>query len=304
MQSVVSMRGVSKSFGGHPALAGFDLEVGAGEVVLLLRPNGAGKSTALRLMLGFVERDGGEVAVLGRSVDSDVLSRVGYVPEQRGLLEGPTIGQMLAWFAEVRGVVDPKGAAAKWLARIGLTDWANQPMTHLSKGNQQKVQLAVAMIHTPDLLVLDEPFSGLDAVSQEELLVLIREEAARGAAVIVVTHEIDRAETIASRVVTIVGGRKQNDSTLAELRAATAGGWWRLAFDGPDGWRQAPEVAQSRQGFGDWEVRLAPGATINALVRRAIEEGASLRHVMPWQPPLRTMLLGAWGWRPPTDGDA
>src|SRR5512146_228306 len=163
----ISLRGVRKSFGDVAAVRGIDLTVPRGTTYGLLGPNGAGKTTTIRMLLGIIEPDAGEVSILGAPRTQALLDHVGYLPEERGMYRRMTIRRALSFFAEIKGVAPSVSAPriGEWLERFGLADRAESKVQDLSKGNQQKIQLIGTLLHEPEILILDEPFAGLDPLN-------------------------------------------------------------------------------------------------------------------------------------------
>ncbi len=222
--------GLTRRFGDVVALDGLSLHVGPGEVLGFLGPNGSGKTTALRSILGISEPDAGTVTWKGKAVDADARRRFGYLPEERGLYPGMKLGEQLAYFATLYGLDrhKAKAAAYEWLDRLGLGDRVNDKVDTLSLGNQQRVQLAASMIHQPELLVLDEPFSGLDPISIETVGAILREQADSGVAVVFSSHQLDLVEDYCERVTIVAKGRIVTEGAIDDLRR---GGEPRLAVE-------------------------------------------------------------------------
>jgi len=218
---VLSVTGASKRFGSVVALDGASLDVPRGRIVGFLGPNGAGKTTAMRSIFGLVRLDAGAVTWEGKPVDRETRLRFGYMPEERGLYPKMPTGVQLSYLAELHGLARPAAAAAarSWLERLGLGDRETTAVEKLSHGNQQRVQLAAALVHEPDLLVLDEPFSGLDPVAVETLGEVLRGEAARGAGVLFSSHQLDLVEDLCEDVTIVAAGRVVAAGPVAQLRA-------------------------------------------------------------------------------------
>jgi ABC-2 type transport system ATP-binding protein len=251
---VLSLAGACKRFGSVVALDHASLEVPRGRIVGFLGPNGAGKTTAMRSIFGLVALDAGEVRWEGRPVDREARLRFGYMPEERGLYPKMPAGVQLAYLAELHGLEGraATGAAHSWLERLGLGERADTTVEKLSHGNQQRVQLAAALVHQPDLLVLDEPFSGLDPVAVETLGEVLRAEAARGAGVLFSSHQLDLVEDLCEDVTIVSAGRVVAAGSVAELRARAGRVRIDLQVDGArDGWRpaiRAGELLERRDG--------------------------------------------------------
>jgi ABC-2 type transport system ATP-binding protein len=270
---VLAVVGAAKRFGPVVALDGASLEVPRGRIVGFLGPNGAGKTTAMRSVFGLVELDAGEVTWDGRPVDRQARLRFGYMPEERGLYAKMPAAVQLAYFAELHGLRRPEARAAAlgWLGRLGLADRESTAVERLSHGNQQRVQLAAALVHTPELLVLDEPFAGLDPVAVETLGAILRAEAARGAAVLFSSHQLDLVEDLCEDVTIVAAGRVVAAGPLAELRARADRVRIDLDVEGaPEGW--APDVPGAELLEGrDGSIRLlaASGVDPHAVLEQA-----------------------------------
>jgi ABC-2 type transport system ATP-binding protein len=228
-------QGLVKRYRQVTALDGLELEVRPGEVLALLGPNGAGKSTTLRLLLGLMAPDAGSVRwnLGGPSEGPPPRSKVGYLPEERGLFREAPVLRTVAFFGVLRGMPPRQAerAAAAWLERLGLADRAHEKPDALSKGNQQRVQIAAALVHDPELAVLDEPFSGLDPIHQELVIDLFEELRARGTGVVLAAHQLQLVERAADRLLVLQAGRPRFSGTLADARARAARGGSRLELE-------------------------------------------------------------------------
>ena len=238
--------GLRKRFGEILALDGLSLEVRPGRVLGFLGPNGAGKTTAMRCIFGLVRPDEGELRWQGQPVGPAEWRRFGYMPEERGLYPRMRVGPQLEYYARLSGL-DRRSAAAtveRWLGRLGLAGRAGEKVDALSHGNQQRVQLAAALVHDPDLLVLDEPFSGLDPLGIEALAAVVEELAEAGAAVIFSSHQLDLVEDVCRDVVVIERGRVVLSGPLEELRAASHRRYLEVGFREGITWAPAFEGAR------------------------------------------------------------
>jgi ABC-2 type transport system ATP-binding protein len=221
---ILAIRHVAKRFGALQAVRDLSFEVRAGEIFGFLGPNGAGKTTTLRMIMGITAPDSGEVLTEGRAeLDR---SRIGYLPEERGLFEDTPVLETVAYLGALRGMrmADARAAALPLLERLGLAERVRDRVGALSKGNQQKVQLAGAILHRPALAVLDEPFSGLDPINQETFSALMRELKASGTAVLLSAHQLDLVERLADRFLLISRGHEVLSGTLEDMRRQAAGG--------------------------------------------------------------------------------
>ena len=221
MGDAIVLRGLTKTFGAKVAVRDLDLVVPVGGLYGFIGPNGAGKTTTIRMILSILFPDRGEISVLGHRSALEAKDRIGYLPEERGVYRKMKCGAFLAFLVRLkgRGGQDMRARVRAWLERVGLGEVENKRCEELSKGMQQKLQFVAAVIHEPDLIVLDEPFSGLDPVNMRLLRDLVLEQKARGATVIFSTHVMHQAEQICDHIVMIDDGAKVLDETLAEIRA-------------------------------------------------------------------------------------
>ncbi len=210
----------SKRFDTVQALDGCSLSVERGKMLGFLGPNGAGKTTTMRAIFGLVALDEGSVLWDGQAAGQEERRRFGYMPEERGLYPRMPVGEQVAYFGRLHGLsaAAARSAAADWLAKLGLADRATAKLEELSHGNQQRTQLAAALVHTPDLIVLDEPFAGLDPVAVQTLAELLRGEAQRGAAVLFSSHQLELVQDICEEVAIVDHGRVVACGEVAELR--------------------------------------------------------------------------------------
>ena len=233
-----------KRFGSIQALDGCSLSVARGRMLGFLGPNGAGKTTVMRTIFGLVELDGGEVRWDRRPIGLDERLRFGYMPEERGLYPRMRVGEQLEYFGRLHGLAAgaARAAAARWLERLGLADRDGATVEELSHGNQQRVQLAAALVHEPELLVLDEPFAGLDPVAVGTMADVLRGEAARGAAVLFSSHQLELVEDICEEVAIIDRGRVVATGGVDALKRSSQRRRIELQLDGaPAEW--LPDVA-------------------------------------------------------------
>jgi ABC-2 type transport system ATP-binding protein len=234
---VLEARGLTHRFGDRTALAGVDLAVRPGVLTGLLGPNGAGKTTLMRVLLGILEPDAGEVRTDGRPVAFSDRQRWGYMPQERGLYPAMTAGAQLTYFARVHGLdrTTAQARARTLLAELGLGDRFDQKVEQLSGGMQQRLQLGTALVHDPDVIVLDEPFAGLDPVAVEELTVTLRARVAAGRTVLLSSHQLDLVQDLCEEIVMVDHGRTVLAGPVAELRASSGRRQLRLGIPGHDG---------------------------------------------------------------------
>lgn len=269
----VRLEGLSKSFGEHAAVRDLSLSVPRGCVYGFLGPNGSGKTTTLRLILHILLPDSGRVEVFGAAGSRAANDRIGYLPEERGLYKKMEVRRQLEYLLALKGVPSARarGLVTTWLERFGLASWAEEKVETLSKGMSQKVQFIAAVAAEPDLVVLDEPFSGLDPVNQEVLRESILELKRRGTTVILSTHDMAAAEEMCDFVCMIHRGRKVLDGTLDDLRRVHGTGSVRVEVEGGAGSLAGlPGVASVRDLGRLQELRLDgdPQVVLKALLTR------------------------------------
>ena len=282
---MLDVTGLVKRYGHVVALDGCSLQVPAGHLVGLLGPNGAGKTTIMRTLFGLVVPDAGMVRWDGRTVDARCWRRFGYMPEERGLYPTMRVGEQIAYFGRLSGLStrDAAGAARRWMDRLGLAGRADSRIDRLSHGNQQRVQLAVALVHDPDLLVLDEPFAGLDPIAVDALAALMHELCGAGTTVLFSSHQLDLVEHLCEDVVILDKGRVVLAGRLSELRAGTPRRCLEvtLADDAGDRWweRWSPALPGAQVVDGDARrVRLTVDRSVD--LEKVLTEARSTAEVV------------------------
>lgn len=291
------LSGVARSFGDVVAVRDVSFTVPAGSTFGLLGPNGAGKTTTMRMILGILVPDRGSVTWDGAPIDGATRRRFGYLPEERGLYGKLKVRDQIAYFGRLHGVRAPDDVARanRWIERLGLGTYADRPCSELSKGNQQKVQMACAALHDPALLVLDEPFSGLDPVNAETLLATLSELQARGTTLILSSHQMWQVEELCTSVCVIAGGAVKASGTLAELRAD----WPTRVVEvepASDALRAVLDATAGARGLartnGTLAYELPASADPAALLRRLVDAGDVVRFER-LEPSLRDIYVRA-----------
>lgn len=295
---VVRLDGIRKRFGDNVAVAGLDLTVPAGATYGLLGPNGAGKTTAIRMILDIIEPDAGRVRLFGAPFDRFVLDRIGYLPEERGLYKKMKVRKILAFLAELKGIGprESRSRIDEWIERFDLTDRADEKVEEYSKGMQQKLQFIGAVIHEPDLVILDEPFSGLDPVNQRVLREIITDLQRQGRTILFSTHIIEHAERICDHVCIMAEGKKVVDGRIAQVKREHGGEYVAVAFDDapPDSGgiiRGSRLVRAVRDQGSEAEITLAPNADTQELLEWIIAQGLKLRRFERVEPSLEQIFI-------------
>ena len=288
----LELTALTKRYGEILALDDCTLSVPPGRIVGLLGPNGAGKTTAMRCIFGLVLSDGGEVRWEGRIVDREARLRFGYMPEERGLYPHMKVRAQLEYLAQLSGFGGRAAAASveRWLARLELADRGDSHVDALSHGNQQRVQLAAALVHDPVALVLDEPFAGLDPLGVEALAAVIGELADSGTAVLFSSHQLDLVQDICQDIVVIDHGKVVMAGELEGLRAASSTRYLDVGFRGPARWQPAFEHARVLLSEpGHTRLELTNGSDLDALVGLAGSAGEVTRFSL--EPPALSDLF-------------
>jgi len=306
MTTALSLNGVTKRYGDFTAVQSLSFEVGTGQICGFLGPNGAGKTSTIRMILGLVEPTEGTIEILGAQDARKVRERTGFLPEERGLYKRMTPVDAIAFFAGLKGMGDREARrrAKAMLEEQGLGAAMSRPIKDLSKGMSQKVQLLSAIAHDPELVILDEPFSGLDPVNQQSLEAIIRGLAAKGSTVLFSTHVMQHAERLCDRVVLMARGRKMFDGDLAQARShaprllVLEGNIGLQAVQALPGIEQVEVTALASQD-GTHQVQLSatlkPGANGQEALRAAFSQGLDLRRFELKEPTLHDAFIALTG---------
>lgn len=310
MSEAIELAGVTKRYGDFTAVEGLDLRVPVGSTFALLGPNGAGKTTTIRMILRIIEETHGEIRVLGRPVDRDVLDRVGYLPEERGLYKKMTVRRLLVFLASLKGVPARESTPRidRWLERLELSEWRDAKVQELSKGMQQKLQFIGTILHDPELVILDEPFSGLDPINQKVLREIISELRREGRTILFSTHIIEHAERICDTVAIIARGRKVVDGPVAQVKREHGERYVALATESDSDAAAVLErstlvesVRSPSAGAGsprDHLVTLRGGVEANDLLEELVRGGVKLRRFELVEPSLEQVFIDRVGERP------
>jgi len=285
---------VRKSFGEFTAVKDLSLAVRAGRIFGLLGPNGAGKTTTIRMIVNITAPDSGTIELFGQRITPTLQDRIGYLPEERGLYKKMKIGDQLRFFAELKNIsgkeVDRR--IDSWLARVKLSEWKNKRAMELSKGMQQKIQFIMAVLHEPDLVILDEPFSGLDPVNVELLKDVVLELKRTGKTVIFSTHQMELAEKICDDICLINRSQKILDGSLRQIKKSFGRNAVALRMEGSNGILNDASLVSNVQTHSDeLEVLLAPGATAQQFLRKLVDSGANVSKFEMIEPSLHDIFI-------------
>jgi ABC-2 type transport system ATP-binding protein len=285
---------VSKRFGATTALDNISLEVRRGEIFGLLGPNGAGKTTLLRSLLDIIKPDTGRIELFGRPFQPADRDRIGYLPEERGLYPRQPVGKVLEYFGQLKGLAQSAAtaASAKWLERVGLGDSAGKKVEQLSKGNQQRVQIAATLLADPPVVILDEPLSGLDPLGARQIISLIRDCAANGQTIVLSTHQMGMVEMLCTRVFMIAHGRCVLDGELRAIKQQYARNSFRVASTAE--YRACPLVERVESGGPNGEpaeVHLKSPASGEELLRWLVASGARVESFERMPTPLDDIFV-------------
>jgi len=262
MQPAVEIHDIVKRYGDYTAVDHVSLNVPAGTIYGFLGPNGAGKTSTIRMMMRILLPDEGSIRILDKDLATVNLDRIGYLPEGRGLYKKMRLLDQMVFFGEIRGLPrsEARNRAGAWLERMGLADRAMQPVEGLSKGMQQKVQFIATVLHEPDLLILDEPFSGLDPVNANVLKDIILEYHRKGHTIIFSTHQMDTVEKLCDHICLINKGRVLLEGTLASVKQRYGKNGVSLSFTGDGTYLHSlPEVASYQDNGNEVFLRLKDG---------------------------------------------
>ena len=280
-ETAVRFEHVVKRFGAFTAVDGIDFEVPKGTIFGLLGPNGAGKTSSIRMLMNVFAPDEGRVEVLGATMEEATKARLGYLPEERGLYKKMRVRELLLFFGRIKGrdraFLEPRIVA--WTERMGLASWIDRRVEELSKGMAQKVQFLATIVHEPELVVLDEPFAGLDPVNRDALRDVVLDLRRGGTTIVFSTHVMEQAESLCDRILLIYRGKPKLYGTVEEVRRREGreAAFVRMEGAAGDAFQGLPGVTAVSDGGKDAELSLSPGTDPNALLRALLERG-TVRH--------------------------
>ena len=292
--TTLRVQNVTKRFGDFTAVEDLSFDVRAGRVFGFLGPNGAGKTTTIRMIVGITAPDDGSIELFGQPMSPAMQDRIGYLPEERGLYKKMKIADQLRYFAALKDVgrADADRRIDRWLERMGLSEWKNKKTTDLSKGMQQKVQFISTVLHDPDLLILDEPFSGLDPVNVEFMIEVLAEFRKQEKTVIFSTHLMETAERLCHDILLINKSKKVVSGSLRQIKEGYGRNLIALRVSGGDAvLADRALVAKIEDHADERYAELATGADAQALLRKLVDSGAEVTKFEKVEPSLNDIFI-------------
>ena len=285
---------VSKRFDSVTAVDDLSLRVKQGAVFGLLGPNGAGKTTTLRMIMRVLIPDAGAIELLGQPLSDRAQDLIGYLPEERGLYPRMTVRKALIFLAALKGIPEKEAdrRARQWFSRLELAEWADRKINDLSKGMQQKAQIIAAVLHRPPLLILDEPFTGLDPINAAQIKDIMLELRAQGSTIILSTHRMEQVEMMCDSICLINRGRKVLDGDLRAIKQSYGKNTVRIEYAGDGNFLTLPGVIERVNRFGAAvEAKLCSGADPQEILKAAVERGARITRFELVEPPLNDIFI-------------
>jgi ABC-2 type transport system ATP-binding protein len=292
MGPIVAVSHLAKSFGRFQAVKDVSFEVYPGEIFGLLGPNGAGKTTSIRMMLDIFKPDAGDVRVFGGQMTEDYKNRIGYLPEERGLYQDLKLDTTLLYLATLKGLSESEARQRldTWLRRLELYEHRAKKVQELSRGMQQKAQIISTLIHEPELIVVDEPFSGLDPVNTRLVKDIIEEQRQAGRAIVMSTHQMYQVEALCSRIVLINKGSAVLYGAVEEIKRRFAGN--AITLEGQGDFNDLPGVLEARRHNGAWHLSLAKGTSPQSVFQTlAARDGIRLERFEVAEPSLDDIFI-------------
>jgi ABC-2 type transport system ATP-binding protein len=289
----ISLENVTKAYDSVTAVNKVSLQVRQGAVLGLLGPNGAGKTTTIRMVMNILVPDEGSIRVFGQPVSDKTRETIGYLPEERGLYPQMQIRAMIVFLAALRGLSEAEAdrRAGEWLDRFELGEWADKKLRDLSKGMQQKVQFITAVIHRPPLVILDEPFSGLDPVNAATVKDIMLEMRDQGSTIVLSTHRMEQVEKMCDSICLIDKGRNVLDGDLRTIKQSYGKNTVHIEFTGPDSFLDQPSIAAVNRFGAGVEAKLKPGADPQEILRGAVQAGARITKFELLEPSLNEIFI-------------
>ncbi len=289
----ITLENVTKSYESVAAVKDVNLRVRQGAVLGLLGPNGAGKTTTIRMIMNIFVPDEGSIRIFDKPVSDESRNWIGYLPEERGLYPRMKVRALIVFLAALHGLTEAEAnrRAREWLARFELSDWSEKKLADLSKGMQQKVQFITALIHKPPIVILDEPFSGLDPVNAATIKDVMLEMRDHGSTIILSTHRMEQVEKMCDSICLINHGQNVLDGDLRAIKQSYGKNTAHIEFSGPDAFLNSPAVASVNRFRSGVEAKLKPGSDPQELLRSAVQSGARIDRFELLEPSLNDIFI-------------
>ena len=289
----ITLENVTKSYDSVTAVNNVSLRVRQGAILGLLGPNGAGKTTTIRMVMNILVPDEGKIRVMDTPVSDDTRDLIGYLPEERGLYPRMKVRDVIVFLAALHGLTEADAGrrATEWLERLGLAEWGDKKVVDLSKGMQQKVQFITAVIHQPPILILDEPFSGLDPVNAaviEEIMVDMR---AKGSTIVLSSHRMEQVERMCDSICLINKGQNVLDGDLRAIKQSYGKNTLHVEFAGSEAFLQNPQIEKITRLGGGVEAKLKPGADPQEILKAAVAADTRITRFELLEPSLGEIFI-------------
>ena len=289
----ITLERVTKSYDAVIAVSGINLHVRQGAILGLLGPNGAGKTTTIRMIMNILVPDEGSIHVLGQPVSDNTRDLIGYLPEERGLYPRMKVLDIIVFLAALHGLTESEAnrRAKEWLEKLGLAEWSEKKLIDLSKGMQQKVQFITAVIHNPPLVILDEPFSGLDPVNAATVEEIMIDMRANGSTIVLSTHRMEQVERMCDSICLIDKGHNVLDGELRAIKQSYGKNTLHIQFTGTDAFLKNPGIISLTRLGNGVEAKLKPGANPQEILKAAVQENVSIIRFDLLEPSLNEIFI-------------
>jgi ABC-2 type transport system ATP-binding protein len=289
----ITLERVTKSYDSVVAVSGINLHVRQGAILGLLGPNGAGKTTTIRMIMNILVPDEGSIHVLGQPVSDNTRNLIGYLPEERGLYPRMKVLDIIVFLAALHGLTESEAnrRAKEWLEKLGLAEWSEKKLIDLSKGMQQKVQFITAVIHNPPLVILDEPFSGLDPVNAATVEEIMIDMRANGSTIVLSTHRMEQVERMCDSICLIDKGHNVLDGELRAIKQSYGKNTLHIQFTGTDAFLKNPGIISLTRLGNGVEAKLKPGADPQEILKAAVQENVSIIRFELLEPSLNEIFI-------------
>jgi ABC-2 type transport system ATP-binding protein len=293
----IALENVTKSYDGVTAVSGVNLHVSEGAILGLLGPNGAGKTSTIRMVMNILLPDEGSIRVFGQLVSDETRESIGYLPEERGLYPRMKVLNVIVFLSALRGLSESEAEkrGRDWLARLELSDWADKKVQDLSKGMQQKIQFICAVLHKPKIVILDEPFSGLDPVNAATVKDTMLEMRDQGSTIVLSTHRMEQVEKLCDSICLIDKGHNVLAGDLRAIKRSYGKNTVHIEFTGPDSFLSHPAVGSVDRFAAGAEAKLKLGADSQEILKAALQSGARINRFELLEPSLNDIFIEKTG---------